>query len=162
MWSNWWTSARWLLRPTRWNRTVSANSLVNHVDSSMTEHKWHPFRKYSGYIEYQKGQTQARKAITRPERPKPGQKGQKVTNGPFLVMYLCFVFFSLTHAWVSLVVGHPIALNTGIVIIFFKWGSRLISLTLSQSVLCPVLLPRLELGEVWLLDSCMSLWSFLW
>ena len=29
---------------------------------------------------------QARKAITRPERPKPGQKGQKETNGPFLVM----------------------------------------------------------------------------
>ena len=30
-------------------------------------------------------QTQARKAITRPERPNTGQKGQKETNGPFIV-----------------------------------------------------------------------------
>ena len=29
-----------------------------------------------------------RLAITRPERPKPGQKGQKETNGQFLVMSL--------------------------------------------------------------------------
>ena len=124
MWSNWWTSARWLLRHTRWNRTVSANSLVNHVDSSMAEHKWHPFRKYSGYIEYQKGQTQARKAITRPERPKPGQNGQKETKGA-IFSHVSLFFFSHTHAWVSRVVGHAIALNIGIIIIFFKCNHKL-------------------------------------
>ena len=50
-------------------------------------------------IECQKGQTQARKAITRPERPKPGQKGQKETNGPFLVMSV--YYFSDTRVGVA-------------------------------------------------------------
>ena len=35
-------------------------------------------------------------AITRPERPEPGQEGQKETNGPFLVMCLS-LFFSDTR-----------------------------------------------------------------
>ena len=115
MWSNWWTDK--LLRRTRWNRTVSAHSLVNHVDSSMTEHKWRLFRKKSGYIECQKGQTQARKVITRPERQEPGEKE---TNGPLLVMGL---YFSLTHAWVSRVASHGTALNIGI-IIFIKCNHK--------------------------------------
>ena len=53
-----------------------------------------------------------RKAITRPERPKPAQKGQKETNRPFSVMRL----FSRTHAWVSRVVSYPTAFNIGIII----------------------------------------------
>ena len=43
-------------------------------------------------------QTQARKAITTPERPKPRQNGQKETNWLFVVMCL---YFTQTHAWVS-------------------------------------------------------------
>ena len=41
------------------------------------------------------------KAKHRPERPKTHQKGQKETNGPFVVMCL---YFSQTHGWVSRVV----------------------------------------------------------
>ena len=39
----------------------------------------------------------------------------------------------------------------------YQWGSRQISLASSYNVLCPVLLLRSELAEVWVRDCCMSL-----
>ena len=46
------------------------------------------------------------------KRPKTGQKRQKETNRPFVVVSL----FSQTHAWVSRVASHATALNIGIII----------------------------------------------
>ena len=66
----------------------------------------------------QKGHNQAWKAKTRPK----GTKGDKLAIFSHLSL---FCFFSHTHAWVSRVVGHAIALNIGIIIIFFKCNHKL-------------------------------------
>ena len=66
----------------------------------------------------QKGYNQAWKAKTRPK----GTKGDK--RAIFSHVSL-FRFFSYTHAWVSRVVGHAIALNIVIIIIFFKCNHKL-------------------------------------
>ena len=90
-------------------------------------HEWTQMTSYSQIVRLYRVSERpntGQKGHNRPERPKPGQKGQKETNGPFLVMCLCFVFSSHTHAWVSRVVGHVIALNIGIIIIFLKCNHK--------------------------------------
>ena len=65
----------------------------------------------------QKGHNQAWKAKTRPK----GTKGDRRAIFSRVSLFL----FSHTHASVSRVVGHAIALNIGIIIIFFKCNHKL-------------------------------------
>ena len=71
------------------------------------------------------------------ERPKRGQnslnqakiaktrpKGTKGDNRAIFIHVSLFSFFSYTHAWVSRVVSHAIALNIGIIIIFIKCNHK--------------------------------------
>ena len=109
----WWTSARWLanlttkvLRPAWWNRTVSANSLENHVQKTCWQFDgwtqitsiWQIVRLYRVSERPNtgpKGHKQARKTKTRPK----GTKGDKWA-------IFSHVFFSRTHAWLSRVASH--------------------------------------------------------
>lgn len=63
----------------------------------MAEHKWHLFRKYSSYIEYQTGQTQARKANTRPTMQR--------TEGPYSADHFLHSLYleEMTNNWSLLI-----------------------------------------------------------
>ena len=93
MWSNWWTSARWLANLTRYLAPPMKSD-------SFREQSCKPCWQFDGWTQMT-SILQIFRLYRVLERPKPGQnslnqatiaqRGQRETNGPFLVMCLVFL-----------------------------------------------------------------------